>query len=128
MTTQRPEIVVEGSSDGREWRPYEFRYKPGSVTRAPAFVAPLHPRLDWQLWFAALAPSNNLPLLQALSRALRAGSPEVLALLERNPFPAAPPRFVRFVLYDYRFTTPTERAHTGAWWSRELLTYLPDEE
>ena len=124
MTTQRPEIVVEGSIDGREWKPYEFRYKPGAVGRAPGFVAPLHPRLDWQMWFAALDPGNNLSLLQALSRELRAGSPTVLGLLERNPFPRAPPRFVRFALYDYRFTTPVERARTGAWWSRGLADVL----
>ena len=128
MTTQRPEIVVEGSRDGRDWKAYEFRYQPGSVARAPAFVAPLHPRLDWQMWFAALAPANNLSLLQALSQQLRAGSPEVLALFGRNPFPGEPPRFIRFAEYDYRFTTPAERSRSGAWWSRELLAYLPEQE
>jgi hypothetical protein len=126
MTTERPEIVVEGSGDGEHWREYEFRYKPGPVTRAPSFVAPHHPRLDWQMWFAALDPMSNLPLLQALSRHLRAGTPDVLALLGRNPFPGSPPRFVRFAQYDYRFTTPEQRQRTGAWWKRELVGYLPE--
>src|SRR5258705_2867534 len=54
MTTERPEIILEGSADGHTWVPYEFRYKPGRLDRRPAFVAPHQPRLDWQLWFAAL--------------------------------------------------------------------------
>jgi len=51
---------------------------------------------------------------------LREGSPQVLSLLAVNPFPAQPPRFVRAVLYDYRFTNAEERRRTGAWWKREL--------
>src|SRR5205807_2927415 len=54
MTTERPEIVIEGSRDGVEWSEYGFRWKPGDVHRRPAFVAPYMPRLDWQMWFAAL--------------------------------------------------------------------------
>jgi hypothetical protein len=128
MTTERPEIVVEGSADGEHWKEYEFRYKPGPVARRPPFVEPLHPRLDWQMWFAALAPVNNLPLLRALAQRLKAGAPEVLTLMGRNPFPTAPPRSVRFAIYDYRFTTPDERKRTGAWWERELAGYLPELE
>lgn len=126
MTTERPEIVVEGSVDGREWREYEFRYKPGPVHRAPAFVEPYHPRLDWQMWFAALDPMSGAALLASLARGLRAGTPEILGLIGRNPFPTAPPRLVRFALYDYRFTTWSERARTGAWWDRRLEGYLPE--
>jgi len=80
------------------------------------------------MWFAALDPTGNLPLLQALGRALRAGSPDVLALLGPNPFPGTPPRFVRFAVYDYRFTTPDERKRTGAWWQRDLVGRLPEPE
>jgi lipase maturation factor 1 len=125
MTTERPELVVEGSRDGTHWQAYDFRHKPGPVQRRPGFVEPYHPRLDWQMWFAALDPLGNLPLLQALSQRLRDGTPDVLHLLGRNPFPDAPPRFIRFALYDYRFTTRSERARTGAWWARELRGYLP---
>src|SRR5207244_858726 len=75
---------------------------------------------------AALGPMSNLPLLQALSRHLLAGTPEVVGLLGRNPFPGEPPRFVRFAQYDYRFSTPAERSRTGAWWRRELVGYLPE--
>ena len=61
MTTERPEIIVEGSNDGQSWVEYEFRYKPGDVRQPPAWVAPHQPRLDWQLWFAALGYATPKP-------------------------------------------------------------------
>ncbi len=125
MTTERPELAIEGSRDGMQWTEYEFRYKPGPVTRRPRLVAPFHPRLDWQMWFAALDPLGNYDWLQSLAGRLRAGTPEVLALLGRNPFPDAPPRFVRLVKYDYRFSTAEERRRTGAWWVRERVADGP---
>jgi hypothetical protein len=125
MTIDRPELVLEGSDDGVRWRAYDFRYKPDAVGERPRFVAPFHPRLDWQLWFAALAPAQSLGWLETLAERLRAGTPEVLALLGRNPFPDAPPRHVRAVLYDYRFSSPQERRRTGAWWVREARGVLP---
>jgi len=126
MTTSRPEIVVEGSNDGETWLPYEFRYKPGDLYRAPRWVAPHQPRLDWQMWFAALGNyQSNLWFVGFAARLLE-GSPEVLALLETNPFPQHPPRFVRAELYDYAFTEFSERRATGAWWKRRLMgEYLP---
>jgi hypothetical protein len=128
MTTERPELVIEGSRDGTTWQAYDFRYKPGDLNRRPGFVAPFHPRLDWQLWFAALSPTESAEWLETLGVRLRAGTPEVLGLLGRNPFPDAPPRHVRAVLYDYRFSTSEERRRTGAWWVRELRgTFSLDE-
>lgn len=120
MTRTRPEIVIEGSADGQTWREYGFRWKPGDVSRAPHFVAPHMPRLDWQMWFAALGGyQDNDWYLRFTERVLR-GSPEVLNLLAENPFPAAPPRYVRAQLYEYHFTSRDERRRTGAWWRREL--------
>ncbi|PWU21966.1 MAG: membrane protein [Verrucomicrobia bacterium] len=119
MTTERPEIIVEGSDDGLTWRAYEFRWKPGDVKRAPKFVAPHQPRLDWQMWFAALGYYQNNPWFTRLLRRLLEGSPTVLALLRNNPFEARPPRFLRAVICDYRFTNRTERQTTGAWWKSE---------
>jgi len=120
MTMERPEIVLEGSEDGASWKPYEFRWKPGDPRRRPRFVAPHQPRLDWQMWFAALGDYRANPWLVSTMARLREGSPQVLSLLAVNPFPAQPPRFVRAVLYDYRFTNAEERRRTGAWWKREL--------
>ena len=120
MTRERPEIVLEGSDDGETWKPYEFRWKPGDPLRRPRFVAPHQPRLDWQMWFAALGDSRANPWLMSTMERLREGSPEVLGLLATNPFPGRPPRYVRAVLYDYNFTNAEERRSSGAWWKREL--------
>jgi hypothetical protein len=120
MTTRRPEIIVEGSEDGRNWRPYEFRWKPGAVERRPRFVAPHQPRLDWQMWFAALETCEENPWLVNFLGRLLQGEPAVLRLLATNPFPAGPPRYVRTLVYDYRFTDWPTRRSTGAWWRREL--------
>ncbi len=126
MTTERREIVVEGSSDGTNWLAYEFKYKPGDVNWRPAFVAPHQPRLDWQMWFAALGNSQQNPWFVNFCERLLQGSPEVLALLEKNPFPGHPPRYVRAEFYDYRFTNLAEHRASGAWWKREMLgEYLP---
>src|ERR1019366_2863005 len=61
MTTTRPEISIEGSNDNVEWQPYVFKYKPGPLNRAPGWVAPDQPRLDWQMWFAALGTWRENP-------------------------------------------------------------------
>ena len=126
MTTSRPEIIVEGSYDGANWLPYEFKYKPGDLKRPPAFVEPHQPRLDWQMWFAALGDYQNNPWFVNFCVRLMQGSPQVLALLEKNPFPKAPPKYVRAVIYYYKFTTRAERRKTGEWWERRPGTiYLP---
>jgi hypothetical protein len=119
MTTERPEIIIEGSDDGVAWKEYELKWKPGNVNRKPAWVAPHQPRLDWQMWFAALGTYDNQPWLMRFLMRLLEGSPTVLKLLKRNPFPAQPPRYIRAVMYDYQFTTPAERKATRDWWRRE---------
>ena len=124
MTTSRHEISVEGSDDGRTWREYDFRWKPGDLGEHPQLVAPHQPRLDWQMWFAALGTMReNQWFVRFLVRLLE-GSPEVLDLLRTNPFPDHPPRYVRATLYDYHFT----RSGDGrpGWWKREPLgLYCP---
>jgi lipase maturation factor 1 len=126
MTPGRPEIILEGSNDGVNWQPYEFKYKPGDLKRRPGFVAPHQPRLDWQMWFAALGSWQHNPWLVNVCQRLLEGSPEVLALLEANPFPDAPPRLIRATVYDYRFTNFAEKRETGNWWRRENpREYLP---
>ncbi len=141
MTTDRREIIVEGSNDGVKWLPYEFKYKPGDVDRRPAFVAPHQPRLDWQMWFAALGNYQQNPWFVNFCERLLQGSPDVLALLDQNPFPNHPPRYIRAEFYNYHFTNFAERRATGlrsatgagakslqagAWWKRELIgEYLP---
>jgi len=118
MTTARPEIAIEGSVDGRVWREYVFRYKPGPLSRPAMWNIPHQPRLDWQMWFAALGtPRENLWIV-GLMRRLLEGSPTVLALLDSNPFTDGPPKYVRAQLYDYRFADRGTHAATGQWWVR----------
>jgi hypothetical protein len=122
MTTTRLEIVVEGSNDGINWLAYEFPYKPGDVNRRPPIIAPLQPRLDWQMWFAALGSyQNNRWFVNFVVRLLQ-GESSVLRLLSYNPFPKGPPKYVRARTYLYTFTHFGDRA----WWAREENgTYLP---
>jgi lipase maturation factor 1 len=126
MTTRRPEILIEGSEDGRSWSAYEFRYKPGRLDGRPRFVAPHQPRLDWQMWFAALEDPRSQPWLFSFCERLLQGSPSVLALLATNPFPQTPPHYLRATLYDYRFSDAETRKASGNWWVRtETGPYLP---
>ncbi len=126
MTTSRPEIIIEGSRDGQNWLAYDFKYKTGDVMRPPAWVAPHQPRLDWQMWFAALGSYRQNPWFVNLLLRLLQGSPEVLALLAKNPFPNAPPRYLRALVYEYHFTNVATMRAAGAWWRRELKgQYFP---
>ncbi|MEX2043840.1 MAG: lipase maturation factor family protein [Opitutus sp.] len=118
MTNPRPELIFEGSNDRREWLAYEFPHKPGALARAPSWVAPHQPRLDWQLWFAALGPPTQNRWVLTLCEQLLLGTPAVLGLVDHNPFPGEPPRYIRVVRYEYRFTDLETRSRTGGWWRR----------
>ena len=126
MTTSRPEIIIQGSDDRENWLPYEFKWKPGDVTKKPKYIAPYQPRLDWQMWFAALSNYERNPwLIQFMNRLLQ-GSPKVIALLEKNPFPNSPPKYLQAVVYDYRFTDSESRNRGNSWWIRKPLhPYTP---
>ena len=126
VTRERYEVVVQGTDEAvvlptTVWREYEFRGKPGDVRRLAPQYAPYHLRLDWLMWFAAMSPATyNEWFLPFLVRLLEADRP-TLRLLRRDPFGGEPPRFVRATLYRYRFSTPTERRVSGAWWVRRFV-------
>jgi hypothetical protein len=104
-----------------------LKWKPGDLMRRPAFVAPHQLRLDWQMWFAALGDYRGNPWFVNFLIRLLEGSPEVLALLEKNPFPDHPPVRVRAVLYEYQFTDFAQRRANGEWWRRERKgLYCPE--
>ncbi len=125
ITTTRPEIVVEGSADGAAWKSYEFRYKAGDVRRRPPWVAPHQPRLDWQMWFAALEDPSTAQWFERFCRRLLVGAPGVVRLLADNPFPDRPPRYVRAIVYRYHFAASDDHRR-GIWWTRERVgEYLP---
>ena len=125
MTTQREEIVIEGSNDGVEWREYAFRYKPGDVRRRPPWNIPHQPRLDWQMWFAALDDPRRLGWFARFLEKLLLNEPAVTALLERNPFADNPPRYIRAQFYDYTLSSDDEKSR-GVWWRRRSVgLYFP---
>jgi len=116
MTSTRPEILLEGSNDGLLWHPYQFRWKVHDPWKRPALVAPWQPRLDWQMWFAALGRIEQNPwLIQFLTHLLQ-GNPVPAQLLAENPFPDQPPKWIRARLYEYHFT---DTGSGAAWWRRE---------
>jgi hypothetical protein len=124
ITRERYEIVIAGSDEAELtpntiWREYEFKGKPGDPTRVPPQVAPYHMRLDWLMWFEAMAPGPQSGWFFNLLARLLQGDAQTLGLLRTNPFPNAPPRYLRAQYYLYKFTTPDERRRTGAWWNRE---------
>jgi hypothetical protein len=121
MTLVRREAVIEGSDDGVDWRAYELHYEPGDVDRAPPFVAPHQPRVDFQMWFLLLGGRGLAPWFQVLLERIQHDPSVVAPLFARNPFPDAPPRLLRVAVYRYRFTDGATRARSGAWWARELL-------
>jgi predicted DCC family thiol-disulfide oxidoreductase YuxK len=125
MTTERNEIIIEGSDDGAEWYEYEFRYKPGDVTRRPPWNIPHQPRLDWQMWFAALDDPRRVNWFPHFLERLLANEPAVTALLEKNPFADKAPQYIRAQFYDYTFSN-AEELRKGLWWQRRSVgLYFP---
>jgi hypothetical protein len=73
------------------------------------------------MWFAALGSARENLWFVRMVVCLLENKREVVDLLEHNPFPAAPPHYVRATFYRYRFTTAKEHRENGAWWKREEL-------
>ncbi len=121
MTTTRHEIIFEGSQDAEHWQEYTFYYKPSEITRRPQRISPYQPRLDWQAWFLPLGRYRYDAWMDNFIYRLLTGSPAVLKLLKHNPFPSAPPRFVRTLKYEYTFSSWQEKREHGLWWRRQLV-------
>ena len=127
MTRGRYEIEFQGSNDGVNWIPYEFRNKPQALNEAPRIYAPYQPRFDWNLWFASLGDWRENEIVPITEERLLLGDNDVLALFRRDPFPQSPPRYVRAVLWQYWFTSMEGKRSTGDWWRRESLgLYAPE--
>jgi hypothetical protein len=131
ITRERFEVVVQGADEAAitgstRWREYEFRGKPTSTGRMPPQIAPYHLRLDWLMWFAAMGYADENPWFVRFLGKLLEGDAPTLGLLKSNPFPDAPPKWVRALFYLFRFTSPEERRRTGQWWKREFARqYFP---
>jgi hypothetical protein len=120
INRQRFEIILEGTEDddpeAARWTAYEFRCKPGDVTRRPCVVAPYHLRIDWQMWFAAMSTYREQPWILHLADKLLRGDPGARSLLGADPFEGRLPKFVRAELYRYEFTRLGESGRD--WWRR----------
>jgi hypothetical protein len=108
VSRERYEVIIEGTDASTldqytRWREYELPCKPGRVDRKPCWITPYHLRLDWQLWFVPLSPARNRRWFLSLTNELLHGDRRVLGLFAENPFPNAPPRFIRAVFYRYEF-------------------------
>jgi len=129
MTRGRYEIEFQGSSDGQNWIPYPFRYKPQALNEPSRIYAPYQPRFDWNLWFASLSSWRESPIVPNTEVRLLSNAKDVLSLFRDNPFSREPPKRVRAVLWQYWFTTTAERRATGSWWRRQFLgLYAPTLE
>jgi hypothetical protein len=129
MTRGRYEIEFQGSEDGKTWVAYPFRYKPQDLSTAPGIYAPYQPRFDWNLWFASLGSWRDYPIVPRTEVRLLSNDRDVLTLFAKNPFPNKPPRQVRAVIWQYWFTSMSERRTQGLWWRRQFLgLYAPTIE
>jgi Lipase maturation factor len=119
---ERWNVVFEGTADdaadeSAEWKPYPYRALPVALDRRPVVIAPYQPRLDWQMWFAAMATPEQYPWTVHLVWKLLHNDAGALSLFAENPFPERPPRYVRAVLYRYAFAPAGDPR--GRWWTRE---------
>ncbi len=121
MTKERPEIIVQGSNDGIGWKTYKFNYKPVDLGQHLSWNIPHQPRLDWQMWFAALQPPSKGSWFDKFMIRLQEGSPQVLSLIADNPFANKPPHYVRALIYRYTYSTYEQRKNTGHIWQRQYL-------
>jgi hypothetical protein len=126
---ERLNVVFEGTDAdvpdaGAVWKAYPYQALPVELNRMPRQIAPYQPRLDWQMWFAAMSTPNQYPWTLHLVWKLLHNDPGGLSLFGENPFPAKPPRYIRAVLYRYEFAPPGNPE--GNWWKRvELGIWLP---
>ncbi|HEX3731280.1 MAG TPA: lipase maturation factor family protein, partial [Opitutaceae bacterium] len=126
---ERLTVVFQGTDsdrpNGAEWKDYPYLAQPVDVRQRPRQIAPYQPRLDWQMWFAAMQPFNReYAWTLNLTWKLLHNDPGTLSLFGGNPFPDHPPRYIRAVLYRYRFAPP--RNPQGLWWTRETVDmWLP---
>jgi len=121
MTTTRNEIIVEGSADGINWREYKFNHKPDDLDKLLIWIIPHQPRLDWQMWFAALSSVESQIWFRRFLYLLLYNEPRVTDLLKENPFEQSAPKYVRASFFKYNFTNQAQRTNTGNIWVREYL-------
>lgn len=129
VTKERYELIIQGAADSvitseTVWKEYEFRAKPGNVSRPLPVIAPYQYKIDWQMWFAAMQRPEHNPWLINLVWKLLHNDKDALSLLAYNPFPDNPPNHIRIEFYRYRFTPPNSN-ETSVWTRERIGTWLP---
>ncbi|MBW2413368.1 MAG: lipase maturation factor family protein [Deltaproteobacteria bacterium] len=124
ITRERIEAEFQ-TRQGDTWTPHDFWYKAGPLDRAPPFVAPHQPRVDFRLWFYGLGFRRGVPRYAGTLLHRMCTDPAAVEPLFTSPLPASP-EAVRIVFGRYHFTTPDEREATGAWWKRRWLAMIPE--
>jgi hypothetical protein len=124
---ERMNVVFEGTmdetpDDNANWKPYPYKGLPVALNKNSPQIAPYQLRLDWQMWFAAMSSPEEYPWTLNLVWKLLHNDPGILGLFADNPFPDKPPRYIRAVLYRYRFAEPGNPE--GRWWNRERVSNL----
>lgn len=128
MTPARYLIEFQGSDDGVHWKPYPYRYQPQDLHQAPGIYAPYQPRFDWNMWFASLGNWRHYRFVLNCEARLLLRSPSVIHLFAGNPFPDGP-KYVRTIVWRYKFSTPQQKRQQGLWWTRKKLgLYAPPLE
>ncbi|HVW15713.1 MAG TPA: lipase maturation factor family protein [Mucilaginibacter sp.] len=126
---ERANVVFEGTMDDTTnnkavWKEYEYKYLPTRLDKMPPQIAPYQPHIDWQMWFAAMSTPDQYPWTYNLVWKLLHNDPDALSLFANNPFPGKPPKYIRAVLYRYRFAKPGNPRHL--WWQRDDMgDWLP---
>jgi hypothetical protein len=126
---ERMNVVFEGtnendSTDRATWKPYIYKGLPVLLDKRPPQIAPYQLRLDWQMWFASMSSPDEYPWTINLVWKLLHNDPKTVGLFAANPFPDKPPRYIRAVLYRYKFAQPGN-PH-GLYWNREQVgPWLP---
>ncbi|XP_051889361.1 lipase maturation factor 2a [Pristis pectinata] len=119
----RPEVIVEGSYDGQRWTEIDFMYKPGNLSLSPPLVSPHQPRLDWQMWFAALGDHRQSPWFTSFVHRLLQGKTDVIRLVQvdesKYAFSSKPPTYIRAQLYKYWYTKYGIDNSLKDWWTRQ---------
>ena len=118
---ERLNIVFEGTTDSipidsAHWIEYPYKALPVALDKRPPQIAPYQPRLDWQMWFAAMSTPAEYPWTLTLISKLLHNDPGALSLFAANPFPSKPPIYIRAILYRYSFAKPGDTQ--GRWWNR----------
>jgi Lipase maturation factor len=126
---ERLNVVFEGTTDenpgdSANWKPYIYKGLPVALDKRPPQIAPYQLHLDWQMWFAAMSTPDEYPWTLHLAWKLLHNETNAVNFFAGNPFPGDPPKYIRAVLYRYRFAKPGNPERL--WWNRERVgIWLP---